>query len=113
MEITTEEVYAYRELYYEHVKPMIQAGKTQKEIGEMVEYFAPEYGITSKRYDELSVLDLLQRLGGISKGTSVTIRFGDKDVPTDILETLVNTPELRCPRRSEQLSNPLYETDGN
>lgn len=113
MEITTEEIYAYRELYYEHIKPMVANGKSLEEMDACVEFFAPEYGITPKKYYELSRLDLLQRIAGVSKSEDVKIKYGGELLSKDALATVVNTPELRCPRRSEQLSNPLYETDGN
>lgn len=103
MKITTEEIYAYREIYYECIKPMIKKEKTQEQIDACLEYFAPEYGITPERYRELFALDFLQRLAGINNPT-VFIRISNTNICSNKLGFLSNMPELRCPKRSEQLN---------
>ena len=96
--ITVEEVCAYREIYYEHVKPMIRARKTKAEIDACLAYVAEEYGLTVERYRELSEFDLLQRL---SKLDPSRIEIQHKDGTTVQLSKIAKFL-LEMPRRTEQ-----------
>lgn len=99
--ISVEEVCAYREVYYEHVKPMIKARKQEADIDACIAYFAPEYGITKERYHELSTIDLLQRLAGLNT-PMVKIQNGETSIGTDKIQAVLDLPELKCSKRTEQ-----------
>lgn len=106
LHIKPHEVYGYREIYYEHMKPMIREGKSQKEIGDRIELIAESYGLSSSRFSELHLFDLLQRIakernkcGNVSciiPGVS-SIKVSD-----EAYRILLDQPELKCPIRSEQ-----------
>jgi hypothetical protein len=89
---TIEEICAYREIYYETVKPMLMAGKSQDDIDFAVKYMCEEYDLSYNRYHEIKLLDLIQRFDGIK---NVRINGVDANLPEGF-------PIIRCPRRSEQ-----------
>lgn len=99
-DITPAEVFAYREIYYEHVKPMIRGGVSQNEITECLDEIAPEYGITRQRYTELFLIDFIQRLSKLDC-YRIYVKTFDKVLCIKELK-VIHEPELKCPRRTEQ-----------
>lgn len=94
-DITEREVIVYREIYYEHVKPMILAGKTQDEIEVCVNYMAEEFDMEPDRWRVLHRIDLLQRIASIHSD-----RLKVRGVEN--LSAVQELPELKCPRRTTQ-----------
>ena len=102
-EITTEEVCAYREIYYEHVKPALIKGSSQKDIEKVVEYFSPDYNLTVARFDLLHTIDLFQRLAELKReNPNANICVKVKSHKLTDLSVFLKMPTLRCPKRSEQ-----------
>lgn len=98
--ITETEICIYREIYYETVKPMLKAGKSDKEITAGIEYACAEYGMEVEKYLALTHVDLMQRFSmTIKPSDKMIFRFSDGE-EIDVTN-LKNIPELRCPRRSE------------
>lgn len=95
--ITETEICIYREIYYETVKPMLIAGKSQEEIEAGVKYVCEEYGMEVERYKAISVMDMMQRISERSGGSNVAIKTSDGE----ILPIPKGLPILRCPRRTE------------
>jgi hypothetical protein len=95
--ITETEICIYREIYYETVKPMLIAGKTQEEIEAGVKYICEEYGMEVERYKAISIMDFMQRLSEKGPNPNVAIKTSDGE----ILPLPKDLPILRCPRRTE------------
>lgn len=99
MKITERDVYVYREMYYEYVKPMIRANKSDIEIDKCLDYWVVEFNITKEHYHALAQIDLLQRFANIKDDRAMIAIFG---FSKEDLKNVLNLPELRCPVRSEQ-----------
>jgi hypothetical protein len=99
--ITLREVYVYREIYYETVKPMLKARRSQADIQQAVDYQCQEFGLTVARYEVLSALDLRQRLSTMND-PRVHINTGPKVLSLEEYRVPATMPTLRCPRRTEQ-----------
>lgn len=97
-EITITDVCTYRELYYEHVKPLLNAGKRPEVISELMAPIYKEYGWTEEKFQLFSMIDFMQRLAK-TNDTRLKLRVGGQDVN---YANANNLPELKCPRRTEQ-----------
>ncbi len=98
MKITERDVIVYREIYYETVKPMIKAGKTEEDIENALKYICEEFNISVEYYKALSHIDLMQRISSF-KSDNIKLMSGEEYVN---LRNVENLPELKCPRRTEQ-----------
>ncbi len=101
MNISETEIYAYREVYYEHLKPLLMADVDSKMIDIMMEGIYEEYGLTKDRFEQLQTIDFIQRLKNIND-KRITVKVGDTEISKQSITNSLNFPELRCPRRSEQ-----------
>jgi len=99
MKISKEEVYAYREIYYEHIKPLLRVGTKDKVLDELLDLICPTYKISPLRYRELSMIDLVQRISKMNNPKIKIVTSDRQEIDTGLAETL---PELLCPIRSEQ-----------
>jgi hypothetical protein len=99
--VTEVEICKYREIYYETVKPMIKNGKAADEIDAGVKYACEEYEMKVERYHTRATLDLLQRLNEDNKTQTIKVQFHDGEIIDT--KSIVNLPQLRCPRRSEHV----------
>lgn len=98
MGITEVDIYTYRELYYEHVKPLLKQGADDKMIDIMMQNVFPQYGWTKEKFQAFQIIDLMQRIRGLNcdkiKVTDGQITMNPDDVK--------NLPMLKCPRRTEE-----------
>lgn len=109
LQITQQEVEIYRNIYYEHVKPMIKGGCTLDEIDEVLISITDQYGWTIQKYREFQFIDLLQRIEHLKeverlsgRPLRINVMNGEEEVST---AKAYDFPELRCPIRSEEKRN--------
>jgi hypothetical protein len=107
--MTEEDVYIYRELYYEHVKPLLRQGADDTMIDIMMEGVFEQYGWTKDKYKAFSMIDLMQRINEL-KSDRVKIIAG-----TEVLnpKDAKGLPTLRCPKRTEQFKFEKLWKDKN
>jgi hypothetical protein len=92
------EVIVYREVYYEHAKPMIRARCSDAEIEAAITPILEGYGWTLDKFKAFSIIDLTQRFERM-KMKNVKVMAGTHEVDKGQVSQLL---ELRCPIRSEQ-----------
>lgn len=100
--VTERDVYVYRELYYEHIKPLLRLGVKAEQIENICEDIFKYYGWSFEKFKDFSVLDLIQRLKELrnyGNKVEVEVYFGGEILTLDQFNEI---PELRCPIRSEQ-----------
>ena|ERR1035437_4054768 len=96
-QVTEREVLIYREIYYETVKPMIRAGRSDHDIEAGIDYMCQEFDIPTKRYKLISKFDMLQRIAELMQKYDNVYILGNRD-----MNKLLNIPKIRCPKRTEQ-----------
>lgn len=110
MEITDKEVAIYRDIYYEHVKPLMKQSKSPEEIEEAILPVLVLHGWTLEMYQAFQMIDFMQRLAYLMS----TQELMGKNVPnvymiggTEPIDCSMacKYPELRCPIRSEEKRN--------
>ena len=99
--ITERDIFIYREIYYETVKPMIVSHKTAIEINFALKYMCEEFGITPQRYKVLSNVDFMQRMAKFNNKRIIVQSGTNSIVPYEHKNSLENIPEMKCPRRTE------------
>ncbi len=109
--ITDQDVFEYREIYYEHVKPIFKAwGVLGMKISELAPLLSPileKYGWSFEKYQAFGSIDFAQRLSRmksesfVKTGTEPSMKVIAGDVELDSI-SMSRIPELRCPIRSEQ-----------
>lgn len=106
MEIKNHTITIYREVYYEHVKPLIRKGAKQIEIDNAILPILVMNLWTLEMYHEMSFIDFMQRINYINhqqnlKGRkNFKVLCGNEKVVADRFATL---PKLRCPILSEDI----------
>lgn len=96
--VTERDIFIYREIYYETVKPMIYAGKSEEEINKAIEYMCEEFEYKAEDYKCMSSLDLVQRIAELQqKHSNVSIQG------LDDIQGATKLPRIRCSRRTEQV----------
>lgn len=107
--ITQNDIYIYRHIYYEYVKPLLKLNInfTQEQIRRIVIPMVEDLGWTIERYEMFSSMDMMQRLAELNYNGSkpnIELQYNDGEkVLLDKLNPLLSVPRLRCPIRSEQL----------
>lgn len=109
IEVNNKTIAIYRDVYYEHVKPLIKKGASTEEINEAILPVLVLYGWTLEIYKDFSTIDLMQRLAYIAdvqklKGKKSNIHLIAGDIEVDFTKS-TQYPELRCPLRSEEQRN--------
>jgi hypothetical protein len=110
MKISQQEVEIYRDIYYEHEKPMLISEMTQEEIAEALLPIVVLKGWTMEKYHAFKSLDLMQRIAYLNATTKLQGKKPNlfMKAGNDLLqcENAYNgIPELRCPLRSEEQRN--------
>lgn len=94
-EITERVVYVYREIYYEHVKPLLKMGISDPELIQMfIQGPLDELGMTIEMFRALQIVDLMQRMSKYDN-----VKFAGLNIEP---EALNSTLELKCPLRTEE-----------
>ena len=96
--ITDRDIFVYREIYYETVKPMIIAGKSKEEINKAIEYMCQEFEYEVEDYKIMSQLDMIQRIAEMQ-----LVRTNISVQGLNTIKNTLNLPRIRCPRRTEQV----------
>lgn len=109
MEINDATIAIYRDVYYEHEKPLLKSGTSEEEITKALLPVLVMYGWTLDIYFGFKYIDLMQRLTYITdiqklKGRKLNIHFVAGDEEIDYTKSY-KYPELRCPIRSEEKRN--------
>jgi len=98
MGITEVDICTYRELYYEHVKPLIRQGADCLMIDILMQDVWAQYGWTKEKFSAFQIIDLAQRVAEMKK-PNITVVAGNQKINNEQIEQI---PMLRCPRRTEQ-----------
>ena len=109
--MTEQDVFVYREIYYEHMKPILRArnvfGMHQAEMEPLLAPALEKYGWSYEKYRSFMTLDIAQRVSKIKSramlktGLQPDIKVVAGEMELDSI-SVSRIPELRCPIRSEQ-----------
>lgn len=110
MKINNETIAIYRDIYYEHVKPMIKNGDSADEIDNKILPVLIKYGWTLEIYALFHSLDFLQRIAYTMdrlklEGKKPNLNVVDSNHDAIDYSNVYQYPELRCPLRSEEQRN--------
>jgi hypothetical protein len=107
--ITQKEVEIYRDVYYNHVKPLLKKGASSEEISDTILPILVLYGWTLEIYFNFQMIDLMQRMAYTTdimklqnKKINLSLRCDKENVD---YSKSYQFPELRCPLRSEEKRN--------
>lgn len=108
--ISEQEVFEYREIYYEYFKPNLNGrfGMPKEEAERVIAPALIKFGWSYEKYTAFCAIDLAQRLSKTKsdsflngKELKVEVRFGNY-TPNSLSLSLL--PELKCPRRTTQIN---------
>lgn len=106
--ITEKEVFEYRELYYEYLKPILYNGVTcHKKIEELLAPALNKFGWNADTFSSFLSLDFMQRIAKMKSETfiktgvepNICVKVGNEEVSAITLSMML---ELKCPIRTTQ-----------
>lgn len=109
MEINEKTIVIYRDVYYEHEKPLLKRNASNEEITAALLPVLVMYGWTFEIYHTFKYIDLMQRFAYMRdvntlNGKKTNVKFFAGDEELDYTKSYQYL-ELRCPIRSEQKRN--------